>query len=107
MTFCQCEDIFVFQDVRIVSESLLLRQIIDFLVEDSTNTSFCGDSLQELFDAIVCLRNVSMYLLPHLELSLPYEENVFIEATFFHYDLILIRFDRRHDIGKLIFCAYF
>ena len=48
-----------------------------------------------------------MYLLPHLELSLPYEENVFIEATFFHYDLILIRFDRRHDIGKLIFCAYF
>ena len=80
-----------------------MRQVVDLLVEDATDTSLCSYSLQELFDAVVGLRNVCMDLFPDLEFPFPYEVAVLIQRAFLDDHCIFVDFDFGRYIRKLIF----
>ena len=80
-------------------------QVVDLLVEDSSDASLRSDSLQELFDAIVTLRNVGVNLLSDLEFAFPHEVDVLVESPFLDDDCVFVDLDFGHHICKLVPCS--
>ena len=105
LAFSQCENIFISHDFSATSQTSLVGQVFDFVVEYLAHASFSCDTLQELFDLFISSRHLCPYAFSYLEFTLSYYVKLLIALAFFDnkltFDCFLVYFG--HISCQLLF----
>ena len=74
LALSQREYIFVTQNLSATSQTTLISQVFDFVVEYLADTTFCCNTLQKLFDLLISSWQLCLYAFTNLEFTLPDDE---------------------------------